>query len=399
MGSNIVNGPKSLGAQADRNWGTPRVTNNGGTPTEHTGNGSRIEDQANKNWQTPAVDSFRSRGGERKNEKGLDQQARTWPTATVHGNHNQKGMSKHSGTGLSTAAKTWPTPNASPSAPNNSTNRGGGKHRARKTNQCLEDVAKSTWPTPQAHDAKTGKTPEQVEEHRERHAAGVRNLNETASQWPTPSPSAAIQGQNQPDGKRGQTLVGAARGQNWQTPNTVDAKGGDRKGEGQPQLCHQVKKATWKTPNTKSHGSESAERKRELGRTNSGGGDLLDQSKTWIKPETNDCSDTHPDPTTMPPGATCWPSIRALSQRDILDCLTSRKYFATSASNDLPPSAESERLSVVKCCWWQLQFDSGGKRLNPRFVNWLMCVPFEWTNCDWPATPFSHTPPEQLGLF
>jgi hypothetical protein len=32
-------------------------------------------------WQTPATDSFRSRGGERKDEQGLDQQARGfWPT-------------------------------------------------------------------------------------------------------------------------------------------------------------------------------------------------------------------------------------------------------------------------------------------------------------------------------
>ena len=32
------------------------------------------------NWQTPGTDSFRSRGGERKDEMGLDQQARTWAT-------------------------------------------------------------------------------------------------------------------------------------------------------------------------------------------------------------------------------------------------------------------------------------------------------------------------------
>lgn len=31
-------------------------------------------------WQTPGADSFRSRGGERKDEQGLDQQARLWPT-------------------------------------------------------------------------------------------------------------------------------------------------------------------------------------------------------------------------------------------------------------------------------------------------------------------------------
>ena len=31
-------------------------------------------------WQTPATDSFRSRGGDRVNEMGLDQQSRFWPT-------------------------------------------------------------------------------------------------------------------------------------------------------------------------------------------------------------------------------------------------------------------------------------------------------------------------------
>jgi hypothetical protein len=36
-----------------------------------------------------------------------------WPTPTVHGNHNRKGMSKNSGDGLATAVKTWPTPTAS----------------------------------------------------------------------------------------------------------------------------------------------------------------------------------------------------------------------------------------------------------------------------------------------
>jgi DNA (cytosine-5)-methyltransferase 1 len=36
-------------------------------------------------WQTPATDSFRSRGGDRKDEMGLDQQARAtqWPTPSA----------------------------------------------------------------------------------------------------------------------------------------------------------------------------------------------------------------------------------------------------------------------------------------------------------------------------
>ena len=39
---------------------------------------------------------------------------------------------------------------------------------------------------------------------------------------PTPSAAAAKQGQNAPDGRRGQTLVGAARGQMWPTPRASD---------------------------------------------------------------------------------------------------------------------------------------------------------------------------------
>lgn len=35
---------------------------------------------------------------------------RMWPTPTVHGNHNVKGMTKNSGDGLETAVKRYPTP-------------------------------------------------------------------------------------------------------------------------------------------------------------------------------------------------------------------------------------------------------------------------------------------------
>lgn len=47
----------------------------------------------------------------------------------------------------------------------------------------------------------------------------VRLMKENAySYWPSPNASSAVQGENLPDGRRGQTLVGAARGQNWGTP-------------------------------------------------------------------------------------------------------------------------------------------------------------------------------------
>jgi len=40
-------------------------------------------------WQTPGSDSFRSRGGERKDEMGLDQQARCWASPTASANSNR----------------------------------------------------------------------------------------------------------------------------------------------------------------------------------------------------------------------------------------------------------------------------------------------------------------------
>lgn len=62
---------------ATRQWQTPRAVYGAG----HAGMESEthLTGQAIA-WQAPATDSFRSRGGERKDEMGLDQQARTWAT-------------------------------------------------------------------------------------------------------------------------------------------------------------------------------------------------------------------------------------------------------------------------------------------------------------------------------
>jgi len=70
------------GILSRKQWPTPNTPSGGGnlmaTP-KHTG-GIDLEGAAEL-WQTPAVDSFRSRGGDRKDEMGLDQQARiAWST-------------------------------------------------------------------------------------------------------------------------------------------------------------------------------------------------------------------------------------------------------------------------------------------------------------------------------
>jgi len=43
--------------------------------------------------------------------------------------------------------------------------------------------------------------------------------------FPTPAAAQARQGQNEADGRRGQTLIGAARGQAWGTPTAMDHQG------------------------------------------------------------------------------------------------------------------------------------------------------------------------------
>lgn len=70
---------------AAANWPTPRVA--AGGYTRDNGNPDlprpTLEGKAQM-WQTPAADSFRSRGGDRKDEMGLDQQARlAWPTPSA----------------------------------------------------------------------------------------------------------------------------------------------------------------------------------------------------------------------------------------------------------------------------------------------------------------------------
>lgn len=58
-------------------WTTPRQAKGGARPPREHGGDLQFQTQM---WQTPATDSFRSHGGDRKDEQGLDQQARLWAT-------------------------------------------------------------------------------------------------------------------------------------------------------------------------------------------------------------------------------------------------------------------------------------------------------------------------------
>lgn len=101
--------------------------------------------------------------------------------------------------------------------------------------------------------------------------------------WPTPAASAAVQGQNSPDGKRGQTLIGAARGQAWPTPKASDGpKGGPnmRGSKGELALPSAVFQ-TWPTPTVcGNHNARGASQK--------AGDGLSTAAKKWATPTSRD---------------------------------------------------------------------------------------------------------------
>lgn len=104
---------------------------------------------------------------------------------------------------------------------------------------------------------------------------------ETLARRISVSASSSWRTQNMPSG-------GPSSNENWQTPKSPDggnkSRGGDRKDE--PLLEGQAR--NWPTPRTITGGAESRERKQELGRTESGGGDLQAAVRNWPTPTAKD---------------------------------------------------------------------------------------------------------------
>ena len=123
---------------AAKNWPTPMVAEVEQGPSHQSktrtrserggGMGPTLATMASQDWQTPATDSFRSRGGDRKDEMGLDQQARSedWatPAASLMGYEtnpevwNARGMKLQErglpkqGKNLGMQSQAWSTPAA-----------------------------------------------------------------------------------------------------------------------------------------------------------------------------------------------------------------------------------------------------------------------------------------------
>jgi hypothetical protein len=131
----------------------------------------------------------------------------------------------------------------------------------------------------------------------------------------------------------------------WQTPDVGSTAGG-RTARGQSEAHRaslQRQTNHWATPRTPTGGPESAQRKQELGRTTSGGGDLASQAMTqWGSPRTGIRGDTH---------------------------------FSYDRGKH---NIEEQAGASMK----------GGGKLNPRWVETLMGLPIGWTmpGCIRPVT-------------
>jgi hypothetical protein len=113
------------------------------------GNGANLATAVKQGlWQTPVADDAVERVRGKINSRGepkLSAQVLMWPTPTVDGNYNRKGLSPASGDGLATAVAMWPTPTASL----------GGPEPEGKTGRKLATMV-AKFPTPCATDHKTG---------------------------------------------------------------------------------------------------------------------------------------------------------------------------------------------------------------------------------------------------
>lgn len=182
-------------------------------------------------WQTPATDSFRSRGGDRKDEMGLDQQARLWPTpaAGVKGPDPVRRDTGNPNSTLETAVALWPTPDARVSNDGESP----GTFLARKDREKQKGqngngmgtplaMAVQLWPTPAARDWKGANGEEHLA-----NSTGSLHLDQLPNfvehLWRTPTSTEAKRGDSPdwtPEAKAGEHSLNRQATQ-WLTPRVV----------------------------------------------------------------------------------------------------------------------------------------------------------------------------------
>jgi hypothetical protein len=118
----------------------------------------------------------------------------------------------------------------------------------------------------------------------------------------------------------------------------------------------------WPTPRTITGGAESAERKKELGRTASGGGDIQAAAQNWPTPDTG-----------------CHKGSSQVGQRrGQLDEAAEQKWPSPPLAPQVPQGTGPASPSGAT-----------RRRLNPTFVEWLMGLPAGWTASECLATAWT----------
>lgn len=302
----------------------------GGYSRDHgdPGNQRPTLEGMSSDWQTPGTDSFRSRGGDRVDEMGLDQQAR---------------------------AGAWPTPRfGGAGAPDNTRTPGtGGKILAQKA---------QNWPTPRAEDSESAGN----------HPKATDSLTGATKDWATPVASDSQGEMHQSAAARAKgfapRLQDQAREMQWSTPN-VPNRGPEtraskqKRGSGGEDL--QTQTQDWATPRAaewKESGPEgSKSHQHRLDRR------YLDAQAISFRP-------SHPDqPTEMPgePSSSSAPTSRPRLNPAFVCWLMGWPWFWTRAEPTSFAARETEswrtRLQLHLCCLlgepaWLSEVQEAGSR-------------------------------------
>jgi len=262
----------------------------------------------------------------------------SWPTARAEdsescGNHS--GPRTHKGDSLTGVTKDWRTQNT-----RDHHAQGPRENAAQRQTTLVDQTTK--WHTPNAEERSGSET--------------QTSLRRDVKDWQTPTVGNF--------GTRGNERVDEGglktQAKDWPTPLAHDMMARGNSGSERHKSPHDLPNSVenWPTPRTITGGGESAERKKELGREEAGGGDLQAAVQKWTTPKARDWKggegavDRHE------------PDLDKQSEKWIRSL---RVPVISTDGVELSPTAPTT---------------SGRRRLNPGFVCWLMGWPWWWTRAE-----------------